>query len=381
MASSNAITNIENPAPYRQAMAPSYGVATYVADDTDNHDFRFRTGGKSGLLITINNPSDQAVTIDTYGAPTLAADIGDANVKQIGSQLSVAATANGEVLVGKSYPFILVRATSASSGDATTVQIYLHAHPGITGVIIYGPNGEELVTSTGMQVQGSAAHDAPNTGNPLKIGGRFQSGTADTVDDDDVADILVDDKGRIFTAPAAQTTADGFAAVTPVLASNGTAYPLATAGYALAPDGNHDQIRALGDTAGAGLGVVAAAPWTPGASDVKSLIKTTVSNSTTRVTAITPSSGKKVRIVSVEVTNASSTVTTFGVYFGTGATYVADATKGICEPRLDVTDAPQGYRAWPDGGGPIGAADEVVSLVTGADISASGRLTIQYREE
>ena len=151
--------------------------------------------------------------------------------------------------------------------------------------------------------------------------------------------------------------------------------------YALGPDGSLDRLRTLGDTGGEGLGVLAAAPRTPGASEVLTDVQTVASTSVTRATAITPTSGRKVRIVSVSVAtfNATGDPGRISVYFGTGVNYNSSLTKGITEGITDI----EGFfsQAWPDGGGPVGAVDEVVSWKTEAETDTAMRLTTQYREE
>ena len=118
-----------------------------------------------------------------------------------------------------------------------------------------------------------------------------------------------------------------------------------------------------------------------GASEVKSTVLNTVNPSTTRVTAITPTSGKKVRIIALMLTSASASVSDFEAYFGTGANIVIAPAKAIGGAVLDVVDFPTFGLAWPDGGGPVGDVDEVVSLHTSVNVSASGRVVITYREE
>jgi len=130
-----------------------------------------------------------------------------------------------------------------------------------------------------------------------------------------------------------------------------------------------------------GAGVLAAAPWIPGASDVKATRKLTVAASSTRVTLLTPTTGKKVRVLYVFLITESGTVTQFELYFGTGANIGTDVTKYVLESLLDLIDLPSIQVGFLDGGGPVGAVDEVVSMRTAADISSSGTFAILYREE
>jgi len=119
----------------------------------------------------------------------------------------------------------------------------------------------------------------------------------------------------------------------------------------------------------------------PGASEVKSAYKATVSNSTTRVDIVAPTLGKKIRIISVIVVNASAIGTRFEVYFSDGANITSNAGKEISEFLLDIDFAPTHSMVWPDGGGPVGVTDDVVSLRTISDIGGNGSAIIYYREE
>ncbi len=118
-----------------------------------------------------------------------------------------------------------------------------------------------------------------------------------------------------------------------------------------------------------------------GASEVKSIVHSSTSDSTTRATALTPSSGKKIRVISCRLTNASLTVVGVEVYFGTGALITTTPEKAIDYALLDIEDFAVATILWPDGGGPIGVVNEVVSLRTSANISGNVRLIIHYREE
>ena len=123
--------------------------------------------------------------------------------------------------------------------------------------------------------------------------------------------------------------------------------------------------------------------WTrafkPGAGEVLAAIKATVSDSTTRVTVATPTSGKKIRMIAIELINQSSTASLLEVYFGTGASIGTTTGKEISDVVLVSSDH---YRAvWPDGGGPVGAVDDVLSLRTTVNVTTGGRIIAHYREE
>ena len=118
-----------------------------------------------------------------------------------------------------------------------------------------------------------------------------------------------------------------------------------------------------------------------GASEVKAVRLVGVSNTTTRVTMLTPTSDKKVRIVSIQIINTNDISTVIEVYFGTGVNITTNVGKEISAPRLDGVEFPSYGLSWPDGGGPVGGVNEVVSLRTADDVGASAAVTIHYREE
>ena len=115
---------------------------------------------------------------------------------------------------------------------------------------------------------------------------------------------------------------------------------------------------------------------------VKTFTKVTATNSSTKVTLVTPTSGKKIRVIAVMLTSSSTTGATFETYFHTGANIDTTATKAIFASYLDA-DLNTGCDniVFPNGVGPLGAADEVVSMRTSADVASAGRFTIVYGEE
>ena len=118
-----------------------------------------------------------------------------------------------------------------------------------------------------------------------------------------------------------------------------------------------------------------------GASEVKAVRYGTSSDSRTRATVLTPTSGKKVRLVSLQVYTSSTTQHLGEVYFGTGTDITTNPGKDIAWPVLDADPAQWFIIVWPDGGGPVGAADEVLSYRTNIDIAFSDRVLVHYREE
>jgi hypothetical protein len=189
-------------------------------------------------------------------------------------------------------------------------------------------------TAKAWKVQGPVASDAAEVGNPVPVGG--------SVDD---------------TTPASAAEGDRRA-------------------FRSTPEGNQIVELYKDNTA---LSPIAAMP---GASEVKSIIKATATDSSVRATAITPTSGKKVRIISVVMVSLSTTAVQFGIHFGTGATILTTPANAIALADLDRdAPVPNAHQEWPDGAGPVGAADAVVSIRTSADIGSNGLVLIHYREE
>ena len=118
----------------------------------------------------------------------------------------------------------------------------------------------------------------------------------------------------------------------------------------------------------------------PGASEIKS-VRQTISNSTTVVTAATPASGKKIRIISAIINYDSTTATAAEVYFDTGANISSDETKAIAEAFMLSPENRIAAFSWPDGAGPVGAADDVLSVREGTGVVATLSFVIHYREE
>jgi hypothetical protein len=274
-------------------------------------------------------------------------------------------------------PYVQIIATR--TGGTLTVHAHHHASPIAQWL---------LTTARGsVYIEGPTASDAAEAGNPVQIGASVDITSPTAAAEGDVRRMVVTPKGALAIAQAMSIVNTGDAQANNQQMSfrrEDDTEQTATIGAWLrgfAPDSSWDRVRLLGDAAGTGLGVLAAAPWIPGASDVKTIRKGTATDSTARVTALTPTSGKKIRIISIQGISESATGARFEVYFGTGTTITTTAGNEICEPFLDVADNPDEFIGWPDGGGPIGDADEVVSLRTGSDVSSSGILLIAYREE
>ena len=120
----------------------------------------------------------------------------------------------------------------------------------------------------------------------------------------------------------------------------------------------------------------------PGASEVKGA-RQVQNNSSTAASAAAPASGKKLRIISVEISWNDATAIKAEVYFhATGAgNSGSDETKIISEAVLDLTDSPNFVQTWPDGGGPVGAADDDITVRVATAVAADCVFIIHYREE
>lgn len=126
-------------------------------------------------------------------------------------------------------------------------------------------------------------------------------------------------------------------------------------------------------------GALHISPSIPGASEV--LSERAAVTSVTVATMITPTSGKRIRIVAISFAHVSTVAAATGIYFGTGANIASDSTKAIAEFFGDIDVSTTSVTmVFPDGGGPVGAIDDVVS-VRNSVASSDSRLVIHYREE
>lgn len=129
------------------------------------------------------------------------------------------------------------------------------------------------------------------------------------------------------------------------------------------------------------IGLISVSAATPGASEVKTVLQDTTPSNTTRLTAATPTSGKRIRVISIEGSWRSTSEMRLEFYFGTGASIVSDETKAIADIVLDRDTNVYYYDSWPDGGGPVGAVDDVLSVRNGVSVAENARALVHYREE
>lgn len=238
-----------------------------------------------------------------------------------------------------------------------------------------------------LAVEGIAASDAPEQGNPVQIAGSVDTTTPVAATEGDARRISTTAKGRLFSttietndAGEADGVSNNFALR--VFDEIDALHPfnVNVKMFGFAPDGALDRLRTVGDS-GEGLGRLAVGVWSKAASDVKEIAVDVAATSATRQTLLTPTSGKKVRIINVTVVTRGLTTNPdrVGVYFGTGAAYMTTVANAIGEYVPGTTGRQESN--YPDGGGPVGAVDAVVSGITETETELTMRYTIAYREE
>lgn len=156
---------------------------------------------------------------------------------------------------------------------------------------------------------------------------------------------------------------------------------LSTGVIALAPDGSYDELRTVADAA-PGLGVLAVGARSPGASDTISKWAVSATNTATRATVATPTSGKKIRLTALTIASGYGTLHRVAVYFGTGTDISTAPSKAVTRVYM-VANTGHFDIAWPDGAGPVGAVNDVLSWRTndGIDAGANNEIAVHYREE
>ena len=212
----------------------------------------------------------------------------------------------------------------------------------------------------------------------VRIGSKYQA-TAPSVADGDSIYLLVDSAGRVLVAGA--VASDAAAAGNP-LQVGGVVDDTTPAGagegdarsFRATPEGN--QIVELYKD-NIALSPIAAMP---GASELTTALLESATATTTRATVATPASGKKIRIVSLIYGFQGVTAHFVEFYFGTGASITTTPTKSILWERF-AADAGNIVLVFPDGAGPVGAADDIVSFRTNNDVSSEAKIVIHYREE
>ena len=133
------------------------------------------------------------------------------------------------------------------------------------------------------------------------------------------------------------------------------------------------------------IGINFVAARTVGASEVKN-IRGLVANTTTKATLLTPTSGKQVRLVAASYVGEGQGTIFMELYFGTGTNITTTAGNEIWEGYHRYESAAStphlgDNRVWPDGAGPVGAVDEVISMRTDAALNGETSWILHYREE
>jgi len=187
-------------------------------------------------------------------------------------------------------------------------------------------------TSSGAFVQGPAASDAAEAGNPVQVGGSVDDTSPGTAGEGDV---------RRFRST---------------------------------PEGNQIVELYKDENALSPIGAM------PGASEVKSLYG--YYTATSRATIIDPSEGKKIRVISITIVSQDATAHIIEIYFGSGAGIGTTAAQAIAVAGFPATAASRLQLTWPDGAGPIAASgNDDLSVKSSATLSNGDLIVVQYREE
>ena len=146
-----------------------------------------------------------------------------------------------------------------------------------------------------------------------------------------------------------------------------------------------DRIRTLGDTSLDGLGQLSTSAAIPGATAVFSA-RSTITSSTSRATLRTPASGLRIRIISINIEFVDAGNQIPEIYFGTGTNLDTTPANAIYRGASIPADAtgvphPTWHQSWPDGAGPVGAADAVLSIRCNTSSGAATGFTVHGREE
>ncbi len=224
-------------------------------------------------------------------------------------------------------------------------------------------------------------HDEPvdSLDRLVRIGTRYQADPAEVADGDNIY-LLVDSVGRVLISGAAPSNTK---AVGNPVQIGGTVDEL------FPRSGTEGDVRAFRATTKGNQIVELYVDNTPllplaampGASEVKSATASIGATSVNRGTLATPTADGRIRVISLEVLSYGLVTDPAGVYFwfGTGAKFTTAAGKAIASPSPGVKGSV--FLVWPDGAGPLGAVNEVVSWNTQVETETGLRATLHYREE
>ena len=136
-------------------------------------------------------------TLTFQGSPDGTTFLPISAVPIAGGVLSSTATATGSFIIPLSMKYMRVRMTAYTSGTATGIIRMSTVQTAFDGLV-------NSVSITGTPtVVGSVAHDAPDTGNPVKVGGKAFSVDPTPVATGDRADAYVDVLGKLVITPIA----------------------------------------------------------------------------------------------------------------------------------------------------------------------------------
>ena len=287
------------------------------------------------------------------------------------AQLAITDTTRRYYVIRNAPPFVQFVATR-TTGNLTVRVSYTTE-----------PFSQELLTTArgSVFVEGPTASDAAEAGNPVQIGGSVDDTSPTAATEGDVRRIRATPEGNVI----AEVYRDNIsvaklddAAFTP---ATDPVFPIGALADETSPDSvDEGDVGAVAMTLARELYV---RPMRRGAGEVIATRAFTGSVSTTRSTLVTPTSGKKIRIVDFDMRNDSLTDTLGELYFSTGANFETTAGKAIGRsPLIDTTvNAPHVSKVWPEGSGPVGAVDDVLSIRTNIDVGANFEVTVHYREE
>jgi len=110
-------TTVETVLPLGEGQAKSDRVAiinnplkgSFVADDTDNHDYPVASIGKGRMTVALDNQANQDATVTIYGMHDDAGTVGDIGTFLIGSFTVTALNDKGYEVINDPFPFYLIR--------------------------------------------------------------------------------------------------------------------------------------------------------------------------------------------------------------------------------------------------------------------------------
>ena len=124
MAASN-MSAVTDTNPSRLSSTSNYLTASFTADDTDNHEYRFDAAGRSKSTVAVDNRGNQIITITVYGSQTSVSEVGGNDVFQVG-QFTIAATTSAYETFIDPFPFYVVRMSYSVTPGGGTTTLYVN---------------------------------------------------------------------------------------------------------------------------------------------------------------------------------------------------------------------------------------------------------------